>query len=363
MDSKKNKWLIIFPDPWINYSPSIINFIKMLEKNDHHYIVFYFEDGTFDNASFGASFNSISVKLKKNFFTRLLKKIKLLTLVKTLFFFLKIIKEVNLVDYQKIVGVDSLGYIIGRFLSKKVIYYSLEVSKSQLNKFIFNKIPPDWLVIQSVPRLNYLAHTFHKTVFIQNSPILQEISYKKNTYSGKLLYLGNIIKEHGVEICIESLNYLKGETLYIKGIGDYKYINYLKEKYGELYANGRFIIDNEYVEQSDLKNFMKDFDIGFCLYDFNKIGDDFNYKSSPSGKMFNYFMASIPVIGNNIIGLNIVKEYGAGFLLDRTDVESIVDAVAKIKNDYSLLSSNAYAVACIYDFEKMFMLSWDNLRK
>lgn len=363
MDSKENKWLIIFPDPWVSYSPSIINFIKMLEKNGHHYIVFYFDEGTFDNKSFAENFNSISIKLKKNFFSIFLKKIKLLTLVKTLLFFFKIMKEVNVLDYQKIVGVDSLGYIIGRFLSKKVIYYSLEVSKSQLNKFIFNKIPPDWLIIQSVPRLNYLAYAFDKTVFIQNSPILQKVDSKNNIYRGRLLYLGNIIKEHGVEICIESLNYLKDETLYIKGVGDYKYVNYLKKKYGELYANGRFIIDNEYVEQSDLQNFMKDFDIGFCLYDFNKIGNNFNYKSSPSGKMFNYFMASIPVIGNNIIGLNIVKEYGAGFLLDRTDVENIVDAVAKIKNDYSFLSSNAYAVACMYDYEKMFMLSWDDFGK
>lgn len=335
----------------------------MLEKNGHHYIVFYFEEGTFDNTSFGSSFNSIPVKLKKNFFSRFLRKIKLLTLVKTLLFFFKIIKEINILDYQKVVGIDSLGYIIGRFFFRNVIYYSLEVSKSQLNKFIFSEIPPDWLIIQSVPRLDYLAYKFDKAVFIQNSPILKESRSENHSYNGKLLYLGNIIKDHGVEMCIESLNYLKDETLYIKGVGDYKYVSHLKEKYGELYANGRFIIDNEYVEQDDLQNFIKDFDIGFCLYDFNKIGDDFNYKSSPSGKMFNYFMASIPVIGNNIIGLNIIKEYRAGFLLDYTDVESIVDAVAKIKNNYSLLSSNAYAVACIYDYEKMFMLSWNNLGK
>lgn len=355
------KWLIIFPDPWICYSPSIINFTKMLDINSQDYIVFYFDDGSFDNSKF--NFNAIPIKLKKGFFVNFFRKIKVLGFIKIILFLYVILKEIKPSEYQKIVGVDSLGYIIASFFSKKIIYYSLEISKNSVNKIIFSKNRPDFLIIQSVSRLNYLAKGFGEVGFIQNSPILSSTQFYKRYYEGKLLYLGNIVKEHGVEICIESLYFMNEETLYIKGVGDVRYIESLKEKYRDLYLTKRFVIDNIYVEQEDLFDFIKDFDVGFCLYDFEEIGRSYNYQSSPSGKMFNYFMASMPVIGNNIIGLNLVHEHDAGILLDNVSSKGIVRAVHEIKENYLNFSLNAYDVAHIYDYEKMFMSNWNKLTR
>lgn len=333
----------------------------MLEKNNQEYMIFYFDDGEFDNSKF--NFNATAVKFKKNTYFKFLKTMKLLSIVKVILFFLKILKNKNKFEYSKIVGVDSLGYIISRVFYKKVIYYSLEVSKSRLNSLIFSNFLPELLIIQSTTRLNYLADDFSEVMLIQNSPILYGSKFNEKIYTGKLLYLGNIVKEHGIEICIEALDLMREETLYIKGVGDPSYIDFLKEKYKKLYLNNRFVIDDVYVNQSDLYGFLKNFDVGFCLYDFNEIGVNFNYQSSPSGKMFNYFMASMPVIGNNIIGLNVVNEHNAGVLLDKICLEDIVNAVSLIKNDYVTLSSNAYVVACRYDYEKMFMSNWDRLAR
>jgi hypothetical protein len=41
------KWLIIFPDDWIEYSPSCINFVKMLEQNKNDYLIICLDDGLF----------------------------------------------------------------------------------------------------------------------------------------------------------------------------------------------------------------------------------------------------------------------------------------------------------------------------
>lgn len=159
--------------------------------------------------------------------------------------------------------------------------------------------------------------------------------HKNTKYEGKLIYFGNIINSHGVEICLDALYRLKNETLTIKGTGSKIYINYLKDKYKDLFDERRVIIDTHYLKQEEIFHYLNNFDIGFCFYNMSIIGsNNFNYLSSPSGKIFNYLMCAIPVIGNKIIGMDTIEKNKAGILISEVNIDNIIKAVNDIKLDY-----------------------------
>lgn len=353
------KWLIIFPDPWLSYSPSILNFIKMLELYDQEFIIVYTNTNSFDNSKI--SFNSIKIEISRNQ-EKLLRACKLYKLYIYLSFIINIKKNINIDNLDKVVGIDSLGYVIARFFCINPIYYSLEVSRSLLNKIIFNIIKPSHLIIQSKQRKDYLAKNFNNVSYIQNSPISPRKKHKNTKYEGKLVYFGNIINSHGVEICLDALYRLKNETLTIKGTGSKIYINYLKDKYKDLFDERRVIIDTHYLKQEEIFHYLNNFDIGFCFYNMSIIGsNNFNYLSSPSGKIFNYLMCAIPVIGNKIIGMDTIEKNKAGILISEVNIDNIIKAVNDIKLDYHFFSENSYKVSCEFDYAKMFAENWNNI--
>jgi hypothetical protein len=80
--------------------------------------------------------------------------------------------------------------------------------------------------------------------------------------------------------------------------------------------------------------------------------------SGPSGKMFNYFAAGVPVIANEILGFEPVREAGASVLIPNSIVESeqgpaaIYTAAQTIYNDYSKYLNGCYQAAKRYNFKR-----------
>ncbi|MCY6412409.1 hypothetical protein QTA56_09725 [Acinetobacter sp. VNH17] len=353
------KWLIIFPDSWISYSPSILNFLKMLELYEQEYLIVYLNTDEFDNSKI--NLNDIKIEINSSI-VKFLKKIRLYRFYIYLKFIYRIKKNVEINEFDKIVGIDSIGYSIAKIFSINPIYYSLEVSKNWLNKIIFNFLKPSLLIVQTKERKDYLAKNFNSVVYIQNSPISKKHIQGLRKYRGKLVYFGNIIESHGIEICLSALYKLKNETLMIKGTGNDTYVDYLRNKYKDLFFEGRVHIDTNYINQDDIYSFLKDFDMGFCFYDMNIIGSkNFNYLSSPSGKIFNYLMCAIPVIGSKIIGLDVIEKNKAGILLSEIKVDNIVKAIKDIELNYQMFTENAYKVSYDFDYAKMFASNWDKL--
>jgi hypothetical protein len=260
--------------------------------------------------------------------------------------------------FDGFVGINNYGYFIAYLLNKNAIYYSLEISKSFLNRFIFNVLKVKLLIIQSKERKEYLCPKDIDIVYIQNSNILPSKNIKyKFSYCGKLIYFGNIIKEHGIEICINSLYGLKDETLTVKGLEakDTQYLDYLKWQYQDLIDEEHLFFELNYIEQDNVIEYLQQFDIGFCFYDYSLINrNDFNYISSPSGKMFNYFTAGLPVIGNDSIGLSPIKECQAGILVTTTVLPKIVTAIKIINRDYITFQQNAIKASIKYNYFDMF---------
>jgi glycosyltransferase involved in cell wall biosynthesis len=78
--------------------------------------------------------------------------------------------------------------------------------------------------------------------------------------------------------------------------------------------------------------------------------NDFNYLSSPSGKLFNYYAAGVPVIGTDVLGLSSVHEFNTGILIKELSVGYILAAIKRIINNYEELSRNCIRAARHFDF-------------
>ena len=121
----------------------------------------------------------------------------------------------------------------------------------------------------------------------------------------------------------------------------------------ELLGEERLKIDTNYLEMDALVEFLKAFRIGFCFYDTRfDFYDRFNYHTAPSGKMFTYFASGVPVICNNLPGLRVVEEFGAGVLIEDLDAGSILSAIQKIEANYDYYAQNCLKAAAHFSFEE-----------
>ncbi len=349
--------LIIFPNDWVYYSPTILNTVEILSQNGiTPYLIYPHTSRYICPESLSEHQISFPKRLENLIF-----HLKLANLYFSALCLTKILKYKRIgIRFDLIIGVDALGHILASILYKNVIYLSLELQTGFLN-FVSRLLPIAHLLIQSKERKDFFDPTHStKTFLIQNSPILKKIGYKKNK-NKKLIYFGTLSKRHGVEACINALYSLDSEyTLTIKGIPSSHNNAYYKEllkNHDNLIKNNRIVFDFSYIDQNNITEYMSEFSVGFCFYDFHLIDKgDFNYISSPSGKLFNYFSAGIPVIANDIIGFRPVSETNSGVLLSSVDSVQIRQAISQIMSNYNYYSKNATEASIKYDFGRQFNL-------
>ncbi len=354
----KRRILIIFPDEWLSHSPTVLNLVKVF-RNDFKVTVLTFNDGTFRNEQLvdeEFSFIQIPHWLAQVFLRRARVLYSLLKAC-LLFMRLKTYRKSHPVD--EVIAIDSVGLWVAQTIFGECHFLSLEVKRD----FFFRMCTPARIrsvVIQTPERLSALMpdRTTH-TFFIQNAPSLagNEIDrHQKSSFNGTLLFLGNILPSHGIYAVLEAFDSVAGlgYTLTIKGIIYKGHVrSYILERYKELFKRGKIVLDETYTPQDELIEYLSRFSLGFCLYDFNRIGSkDFNYISSPSGKLFNYYAAGVPVIGTDVLGLDSVRQFRTGVLIQEISAASIREGISKIIAGYREFSRNCILAAKYFDFDK-----------
>ena len=168
-----------------------------------------------------------------------------------------------------------------------------------------------------------------------------------------MVYLGSIRREHGILLCVDAISDLNDVSLTLKGPITPGFLRFMNRRYSGLLRSGRLEIDTSYTAQGYLLPFLSHFDLGFCFYDLSKGKNiDFNYLSSPSGKMFAYFAAGVPVVGSDIIGLEPVREYAAGLLVADHSPESVRQAVCEVMKNIKDLKQGCRNAAEAFDFSR-----------
>lgn len=348
---------IIYPDWFLPFSPTTLNLKNELSKTFEVTIVAFYP--------FTCSFiNDPDIKYfkKKMFlfkvFNKILQyifKVKLYSdryaiWQKIHLFFYFLFKR-----YDHLIAIDLISLWFVKYLKKSNIHLlSLELTANTINykeKVNINQLVS--IIIQSETRLEFLTgNNFKGPVFyIQNSPNFNPDQTHFAPNSNKLIYTGTAIKEFGVLHYLNFLDQFPGYQLFIQGIVHEEEREIIDKKYNHLILQDRLIINSEYLSTADLIDYLSNFRIGFCFYDLSyEAINNFNYLTGPAGKMFTYFAAGVPVIGNNIPGLSPIAQFKAGILIDDLNPSAIINAINEIELNYEFYSANCIKAAQHFDF-------------
>ncbi|NQY09000.1 MAG: hypothetical protein HRT71_05715 [Flavobacteriales bacterium] len=351
------KALIVFSDEWLQYSPTILNAIKCLEPT-HKVTVLSCTNHVFPKETSIPNVHRIHTGKLLSWILRKLKSTKK-------FKFWRMSKAIEKLKTQEgsfdlVIGTDSMGYLLAKRAFVNPVFLSLEIKLDE-HLIESKRLGIDHLIIQSEPRKDFLVGELSNVNvhYIQNAPIINSDLKKTaidDSTTKKLIYLGNIDKGLHLDECIKCLYQLdESYTLTLKGIRIEHYYRYLKLEYADLIKANRLLIDYDYLDQNEIIYFLRSYYIGFAFYDFSGgRANDFNYLSSPSGKIFNYFAAGIPVIAHDIIGMKPVTDFNCGKLLKPPTPESLAKAICDVEANYKEISSNCEEAAKQLDFKLAF---------
>jgi glycosyltransferase involved in cell wall biosynthesis len=256
-------------------------------------------------------------------------------------------------EYDRIIAVDIKNLFYCTLLKQEVDFLSLEIG---MNERLLPFIDPNLIncvITQSKERLEYLfPEQSLKTFYIQNAPIYKEVNIP--VHKKGLLYGGTAWDPFGFYHCLNYLNAYKDETLTVQGSVPKADENKIHKEYKNLLDEKRLIINGSYIENDEVVNYFCQFEIGFCFYNFElEWINHFNYRSAPSGKLFKYLAAGVPVVAIDIVGFAFVKELKCGVLIPDLSPEKIREAILEIRNAYSAFAANTIAAAKHFSFEKM----------
>jgi hypothetical protein len=341
--------MILFPDDWAPISPTLTRLVDHI-KPEATIRVFAIDTGRHPVASLDRSiYESVG-------FPRWIVRAHLHLLVKP--FALAIAAKNASRQCESIIAFDFQGALAAILLLRKFHFVSLELTQSKLTRLLLAKSALS-ITIQSKDRLDFIigcnALPNIPVHFVQNAPSNNVIktmpSFRPLHESPRLVYMGNIIKSHGISEMIALLKAWETSTLTLQGPMPESSIRLLHENAADELASGRLIYSDAFIEDIDVVPFLSKFDIGLCFYSLSgRQSQDFNYISSPSGKMFNYFAAGLPVLSSNHLGLNPVSEFNAGIQAKSLDADTLIHDAKKILDNYQIFSAGALSAANANNF-------------
>lgn len=353
---KKNLILIIFLDSHFAYSQTLQNLSKVLSTK---YEVFLFGRSKINESNINNFYYDPNIKFPKLYFLarifdgilyRLIKK-KIIISVLDYYFFSKeicAIKKNKYYNFYKILGVDALATLIGIKIFRRCHLISLEIYKSQLiNSYLSYKINYiNSLMIQSIKRKKILLKKYKgPTFFIENLPFFKRV-YKREFIKNSIIFFGSFLPVTGSEIVKAFAKDYPEFKITIRGPVK------LDFNINKLPLN--CFVDNKYICSAGVQKYLNLFELSFCFYDTNFFKEDHedNFSNGASGKMYNYFNALVPIIGNSSDGLKAIKQYNAGILVNKPTSRSIYNAICKIRENYNFYVEGCRLAAIDLNFEK-----------
>lgn len=367
VSTKKEKIIILFAGAHLAYSPTILQLYDALSVNHEvtilsHIIpdfisqkpegvnVIFYEEPVWKKPSF--------LKKIEYFFLRRLyapaKKMEAagLKLKLDYYKFIRVKKIIDNGKYDRIIAVDMENLFYCSIMNRRTDFVSLELKIGEEFLPFINKKLIDCVIIQTEERFAYLfKEASLKKFFIQNAPVYKEIVWPADK-SG-LLYGGTAWDPFGFYHCLEYLKKYKDLPLTVQGAIPDEDKKKLAEKYGSLISEKRLVINDHYFKNEEVVDFFSHFKIGICFYNFQvEWIRHFNYQSAPSGKIFKYLAAGVPVLAINIVGFKFVEEMQCGVLINSLEADEIRRGIDKIISNYSFYEANTKNAAIHFSFDK-----------
>jgi len=368
MSVNKEDILILFNGPHLAYSPTTIQLYDELSKK---YTVTIIAQNP-DNYN-GQKLNNRNVlyhryyHVKSRYFYLLLFKLLVLFNKEAKYFkqngldykdyffrFAFIKKQLRRKAYRRIIAIDIKNLFYCSLLKLRVDFLSLELCEHEELLPLADTGIIDCVIIQSPERYHYLFkdHRF-TTFYVQNSPNYREFKIGNNRKG--LVYAGGAYNVLGFYNCLNYIKKYPDEKLTVQGAVLSEDKKRIHTEYASLLAEDRLVINNVYLDNDDVVEYISKFEIGFCFYNFDEPSiqrNYFNYVSAPSGKMFKYLAAGVPVVASNILGFRFVEEFQCGILIDGLAEDDIRKAISVIRGNYAFYVENAIRAARHYSFDK-----------
>ncbi|TNE35215.1 glycosyltransferase [bacterium] len=267
--------------------------------------------------------------------------------------FTKQVKKLNLTakfvhsgDYYSLVAAKKIKIKEGA----KLIYDSREIY-SKLNSLTKRPLAQKYLEIKEKYLITYVdkvivtaeedekylkKHFMHTIPYsiIKNLPPKSELK-KSNKLREKfnianekliLIYQGWILEGRGLDLLIDSMKQIDSSELVI--IGDGNYLKNLKAKVKLLGLEDKVHFTG-FIDYSKLHKYTMSADIGLVIFENSSI----SYQNALPNKLFEYIQSGIPVITSNQKTISeIVSEESIGIILDKLDIDQIVNAINKMQS-------------------------------
>jgi len=372
----KNSILIVFSDEWLAYSPTVINLYDVLSEDFDVRIVAF--ESSLNNQKKLMDRNADCIDISKEntlpinkaiyLFFRLTEKILTLNSKIDVFGLFKKVnsyslfkafllwKKIRGLQVDEIIGVDFLSLWVAQTVFGKGHLLSLEIADIPNNNIFYKLVDRKKIqsvLIQTEKRYQYLFDSLDiKMILVQNAPIFKPLESDPCDRKG-LIFCGLAAPRHGIYECLDFIAESPEYVMTVKGIIPDDVKQKIQNQYQYLLNQGRLILDESYVEREKFSEYLSQFDMGFCFYDLDPTSSSyFHYLTAPSGKLFNYYSAGVPVIGSDILGLHSVIDFEAGILVANRSVESIREAINTISADRMRFRNNCFKAAEHFSFDR-----------
>jgi hypothetical protein len=361
------KVLIVFTDVHLAYSPSTLNLYDSL-ANDFDVTILSFEPGS--DYSVQRTENrkvkyiiwhdennkqpqSLFKRIKDEIIITIDHKLKRLSNPSLSVNANSLITEIKKFNGEMI-AVDFFALWCIQQAGKSAHLLSLEIHDQDIYRQNCEISNIKSVIIQSKARYEYLFKGKDLNYFIvQNAPKYIDTKINIEMRSPfKLVVCGSAMPWFGIYSCIDFLCDYPQYSLTIKGAIPSFVKSVIKEKFTDLLDSKRLILDEVYLNETELNEYLKSFYIGFVFYDHFRFDfiNTFNYRTAPSGKLFQYYNAGVPVICNKIEGLDSVDSLSTGISIDTMSSLQIKNAIESISFTYQAMSLNAKQASKHFDF-------------
>jgi glycosyltransferase involved in cell wall biosynthesis len=266
-------------------------------------------------------------------------------------------KYIRRAHFDELICVDPVAvWMVQGCAKARVHLLSLELTantENYIGKIRLESIHS--IIIQSPQRLQHLAAGFRGQVFyLQNAPAFnKEALNKEQCPAGNLLFAGTASARFGLFQALDFLRAYPGYSLFLQGKIPQPEKEKIMNEYADLVQSEKLILGGKYLEQAELLKLAARFRIGFCFYDLSYPEiNNINYLTAPSGKMFLYFAAGVPVVGINVPGLQPVVDFNAGALIDDMNPVSIKAAIESIESRYPEMVEGCFHAAAHFSFDQ-----------
>lgn len=352
----RERVLVLFPDDWVPFSPTVLRLAAHLAA-DFDVTVRCLDTGRFDHSKLDRGV-FCPVRLP-GWLATVLRKTGLMLPARGLVLAMSSRRLAK--SSRHVIAIDGAGAAASALLGRPFHFLSLEIRRWSPARWLVPRLARS-IAIQSRARLEYqfpgLRNDRLPVVMLQNAPPFDAAACPPITHRSpdrahpRLVYLGNLIPAHGLRPMLALLRAWPEASLTLRGPAPEATRTLLASTCGDLLQSGRLSLDTRYLEEEELGAYLSSFDIGLCLYDLTgSLRRDFNYLSAPSGKMFNYFAAGLPVLGSAIEGLSPVAGHDAGRLVDGNDTETLLAAGREIMAGHAGFRAGALRAAEAFDFQ------------